>query len=152
MLYSLEELMLKLKLPYFGHLMGRTDSLEKTLVMGNFRAGEERDDRGWDGWMALLTRWTWVWASSGSWWWTGKPGIVQPMGLQKVDKTEWLNWAELSWRCQIPSIDTQIQCNQHFKWISFLMCMRLKSIDYKVFMEIQRVKDIKGNLKDTDRS
>ena len=40
------------------------------------KAGEERDDRGWDGWMASLTRWTWVWASSGNWWWTGKPGVL----------------------------------------------------------------------------
>ena len=41
-------------------------------------------DRGWDGWMALMTWWTWVWASSGSWWWTGKPGMLQSMGLQRV--------------------------------------------------------------------
>ena len=48
------------------------------------KAGEEGYDRGWDGWMASLTRWTWVWASSGSWWRTGKPGMLQSMGLQKV--------------------------------------------------------------------
>ena len=52
--YSLEGLMLKLKLQYFGHLMGRTDSLEKTLIEGR----GEGDDRGWDGWMASLTQWT----------------------------------------------------------------------------------------------
>ena len=44
------------------------------------KAGEG-DDRGWDGWMASLTQWTWVWASSGSWWWSGKPGVLQSMGL-----------------------------------------------------------------------
>ena len=44
----------------------------------------EGDDRGWDGWMASLTRWSWVWARSGSWWWTGKPGVLQSMGLQRV--------------------------------------------------------------------
>ena len=44
--------------------------------------GGEWDDRGWDGWMASLTQWTWVWASSGSWWWTGKPDVVQSMGSQ----------------------------------------------------------------------
>ena len=44
------------------------------------RAGGEGDDRGWDGWMASLTRWTWVSASSGSWWWTGKPGVLRSMG------------------------------------------------------------------------
>ena len=48
------------------------------------KAGGEGDDRGWDGWMASPTRWTWVWASSGSWWWTGMPGVLQSMGSQKV--------------------------------------------------------------------
>ena len=60
--YSLEGLMLKLKLQYFGHLMWRADSLEKTLMLEGLRAGEG-DGRGWDGWMAL-TQWTGVWASS----------------------------------------------------------------------------------------
>ena len=81
--YSLEGLMLKLKLQYFGHLMRRVESLEKTLMLGKMKVGE-RDDRGWDGWMASPTRWTWVWASSGSWWWTGKPGVLQSMGSQRV--------------------------------------------------------------------
>ena len=62
--YSSEGLMLKLKLHYFGHLMQRSASLEKTLMLGKIE-GEEGDDRGWDGWMASLTRWTWVWAGSG---------------------------------------------------------------------------------------
>ena len=65
--YSLEGLMLKLKLQYFGHLMWRIDSLEKMLKLGKIEAGGEGDDRGWDGWMASPTRWTWVWASYGSW-------------------------------------------------------------------------------------
>ena len=56
--YSLEGMMLKLKLQYFGHLTGRADSLEKTLMLGGIGAGGEGDDRGWDGWMASLTRWT----------------------------------------------------------------------------------------------
>ena len=47
-------------------------------------AGGEGDDRGWDGWMASLTRWTWVWVNSGSWWWTGSPGVLQFMGWQRV--------------------------------------------------------------------
>ena len=76
--------MLKLKLQYFGHLMGRTDSLEKTLMLGKIEGRGEGDDRGWDGWMALSTQWTWVWVSSRSWWWTGRPGVVQSMGLQRV--------------------------------------------------------------------
>ena len=66
--YSLEGLMLKLKLQYFGHLMWRTESLEKTLMLGGMECRRRRDDRGWDGWMASPTRWSWVWASSGSWW------------------------------------------------------------------------------------
>ena len=57
-------------------------------------AGGEGDDRGWDGWMASLTRWTWVWVNSGSWWWTGRPGVLQFMGSQRVGH----NWVtELSW-------------------------------------------------------
>ena len=61
------------------------------------RAGEG-DDRGWDGWMASPTWWTWVWVNSGSWWWTGKPGMLQSMGSQRV-RPDWvteLNWTELS--------------------------------------------------------
>ena len=61
--------------------------------------GRERDDRGWDGWMASPIRWTWVWASSGSWWWTGKPGVLRSTGSQRVghDWVTELNWAELIW-------------------------------------------------------
>ena len=47
-------------------------------------AGGEGDDRGWDDWMASLTRWTWVWVNSGSWWWTGRPGVLRFMGSQRV--------------------------------------------------------------------
>ena len=71
---SLEGLMLKLKLQYFGHLMRRTDSLEKTLMLGKIEVGEV-DDRVWSGWMVSPT-WTWVWASSGSWWWTVRSGML----------------------------------------------------------------------------
>ena len=61
------------------------------------RAGGEGDDRGWDGWMASLTRWTWVWVNSRSWWWTGRPGVLQFMGSQRVghDWATELNWTEL---------------------------------------------------------
>ena len=69
--YSLEGLMLKLKLQHFGHLIWRTDSLVKTLMLGKIKAGGKGDDRGWDGWIASLTQWTWVWASSRRWWRTG---------------------------------------------------------------------------------
>ena len=63
--YSLEGLMLKLKLQYFGHLMQRTGSLEKTLMLGKIEAGGEWDDRGWDGWIASPTQCTWIWTNSG---------------------------------------------------------------------------------------
>ena len=74
--YSLEGLMLKLKLQYLGHLLRRADSLEKTLMLGKFEGRWRRDDRGWDGWMTSSTQWTWVWVDSGSWWWTGRPGVL----------------------------------------------------------------------------
>ena len=82
--YSLEGLMLKLKLEYLGHLMWRTNPLEKILCWERLKAGGEGDDRGWDGWMASLGQWTWIWASSRSWWWIGRPGMLQSMGLQRV--------------------------------------------------------------------
>ena len=63
--YSWEGLMLKLKLQYPGHLMRRTDSLERTWCWESLRAGGEVDGRGWDGWMASPTQWTWVWVNSG---------------------------------------------------------------------------------------
>ena len=59
-----------------------------------WKAGEEGDDRGWDGWMASPTRWKWVWTSSGSWWWTRKLGVLQPMGSQRFK--ELLNWTDKS--------------------------------------------------------
>ena len=75
--YSLEGLMLKLKLQYFHYLMGRTDSFEKTQMLGKIEGRGEGDYRGWDGWMASPTQWTWVWANSGSWSRTEKPGMLQ---------------------------------------------------------------------------
>ena len=94
--YSLEGLILKLNLQYFGQLMQRTDSLEKTLMLGKIEGRRRRDDRGWDGWMASLTQWAWVWVNSGSWWYTGRPGVLRFMGSQRVGH----DWAtELNWMC-----------------------------------------------------
>ena len=98
--YSLEGLMLKLQ--HFGHLMQRTDSFEKTWCWERMKAGGERDDRRWDGWMASLTQWTWVWINSGSWWWTGRPGVLQSMESQRV-RHDWvteLNWLKQIYRCR----------------------------------------------------
>ena len=88
------QLMLRLKLQYFGHLMWRTGSLEKTLMLGKIEGRRRGDDRGWDGWMASPTQWTWVWVNFGSWWWTGRPGMMQFMGSQIVGQ----DWeTELKW-------------------------------------------------------
>jgi len=94
----LEGLMLRLKLQYFGHLMQRVDSLEKTLMVGGFR-GNIGEDRGWDGWMSSLTWCTLVWVNSGSWWWTGRPGVLRFSGSQRVghDWATELNWIELKY-------------------------------------------------------
>ena len=90
---SLERMMLKLKLQDFGYLMQRVDSLEKTLMLEGIVGRRTRDDRGWDGWMASRTRWTWVWVNSGSWWWTRRPGGLRFMGSQSW--TQLSDWTEL---------------------------------------------------------
>ena len=91
---SLEGLMSKLKLQYFGHLMLRTDSLKRPWCWERLRAGGEGDNREWDGWIASLIQCTWVWVNSGSWWWTGRPSILQSIGLQRVGH-DWVT--ELKW-------------------------------------------------------
>ena len=81
---------------YFGHLTWIIDSLEKTLMLEKIEGRGEGDGRGGDGWMASLTQWTWVWVNSGSWWWTGRLGVLHFMGSQRV-RHEWvteLNWIE----------------------------------------------------------
>ena len=94
--------------------IGRTDAEAETLVLWppdannwllgkrpwcweRLKVGGERDNRGWDGCMVSLTQWTWVWVNSGSWWWTGRPGVLQSMGSQRVghDWVTELNWTEL---------------------------------------------------------
>ena len=92
----LEGLMLRLKLQYFGHLVWRADSMEKTMMLGGI-AGRRR--RGWQRmrWLdGIADSWTWVWVGSGSWCWTGRPGVLQFMGLQRV-RHDWateLNWTD----------------------------------------------------------
>ena len=99
--YSLEGLMLELKLQYFGHLMQRTDSSERPFCWERLKAGGEGDDRRWDGRMASLAQWIWVWVNSEIWWWTGRPGVLQFMGCKESDMTEWLNWTENHCRWQL---------------------------------------------------
>ena len=92
--YSLEGLMLKLKLQYFGHLVRRTDSLERFWCWESLKAGGKQADRGWNSWMESLIWWIWVWVSSRIWWWTGKPGMLCTWGRKDSDMTEWLNWID----------------------------------------------------------
>ena len=90
--------MLKLKLQYFGPSCEELTHWKRLWCWEGLGAGGEGDDRGWDGWMASRTRWTWVLVNSGSWWWTGRPGVLQFMGLQRVrhdwstelNDSEWL--------------------------------------------------------------
>ena len=91
--YSLEGLMLKLKLQYFGPLVERADSLKRPWCWERLGKGEG-DNRWWDDWMASLTQWTWVWVNSGSWWWTGRPGVLLSMGWQWL-RHDWVT--ELNW-------------------------------------------------------
>ena len=91
---SLEGMMLKLKLQHFGHWCEELTHWKRLWCWEGLGAGGEGDDRGWDGWMATPTRWMWVWVNSGSWWWTGRPGVLRFMGLQRVGH----DWAtELNW-------------------------------------------------------
>ena len=127
---SLEGLMLRLKLQYFGHLMWRVDSLEKTLMLKGLGAGGEGDNRRQDGWMALLTQWIWVWVNSGSWWWTGRPGVLRFMGSQRIghDWATELNGTE--WFQGITSLYSFVFFSSHYAphWFlllslsSFLYC------------------------------
>ena len=94
--YSLQERMLKLKLQYFGILMRRADSFEKPPMLGKTEGRRRRGRQRWNGWMASPTQWTWVWVRSGSWWWTGRPGMLQSTGSQRVGQ-DWetkLNWTD----------------------------------------------------------
>ena len=79
------------------------------------KAGEEGDNRGWDGWMALLTQWTWVWASSRRWWRTGKPGVLQSVGSQRVGH----NWVTEQWQAPTHVLQREV-CR------SFLPCLSRK--------------------------
>ena len=92
--YSLEGLMLKLKLQYFGHLMRRTDSFEKTLMLGKIEGGRRGGQRmrcGWHHWLYGHE----FWVNSSNWWWSGRPGMLQAMGLHDMQPHAWVT--ELSW-------------------------------------------------------
>ena len=94
---SLEGMMLKLKLQYFGYFIQELTHWKRLWCWEGLAAGREGDDRGWDAWMASLTRWTWIWVNSRSWWWTRRPGMLRFTGRKESDTTERLNWTELNW-------------------------------------------------------
>ena len=100
--YSLEGLTLK-KLQYLTTWCEEMTPWKRPWCWERLKAGGEGDDRGWDGWMASPTQQTRVWTSSGSWWWTGKPGVLRSMGSHRVGH-DWVT--ELNWTCPLPSCFT----------------------------------------------
>ena len=92
--YSLEGLILKLKLQSLATWCEELIQLKRLWCWKRLKVGEEGNYKRWDGWIASLTWWTWVWANSRSWWWTGKPGVLQSMGSQRV-RHDWMT--ELNW-------------------------------------------------------
>ena len=110
-------------------------------------ARREGDDRGWDGWMASRTRWTWIWVNSGRWWWTGRPGVLQFMGSQRVGQ----DWAtELNWTVVFSvflvtvSVLTSIQVNftwggqfgKHYVKIIFIFTTKLRFFKSRFLVQI----------------
>ena len=82
------------EIPILWLTVTKNTHLKRPWCWERLKAGGEGDNKGRDGWMASLTQWTWVWASSRSWWWTGKPGVLQSMGSQRVEH-DWVT--ELNW-------------------------------------------------------
>ena len=127
-IHSLEGLMLKLKLQYFGYLMQRADSFEKTLMLGKIE-GRRRRGQQRMGWLDGITDWwTWVWVDSGSWWWTGRPGVLRFMGSQRVrhDWTTELNWTLIITALKVLFINStiwsswaSIDCFYSWPWVTF---------------------------------
>ena len=75
--------------------------LKRSWCWERLRAGGEGDDKRWDGWMASPTQWTWIWVNSGSWWWTGRPGMLQPFGSWRVGH----DWAtDLNWKIKLLNV------------------------------------------------
>ena len=143
--YSLEGLMLKLQ--YFGHVMQRTDSLEKTLMLGKT---EGRRRRGWQSmtwWMSSLTQWTRAWTSSGRWWRTGKPDVLQSMGSQRVRHVWTTNNNNTDrnlalWKCFFNSLEVIFLLNILFKMEN----KRRELRNNKVKLVTPKVKQISSNL------
>ena len=97
--------MLKLKLQYFGHLMWRADSFEKTLMLGKIK-GRRRRGRQRMRWLDGIT---WVWVGSGSWWWIGRPGMLQSTGLQRVGH----DW--------VTELNCPLISRNHYNWFEIII-------------------------------
>ena len=147
---SLETLMLKRKVHSFGHLMQRADSLEKTLMLVRLRAGGEEDDRRRDGWMASPTQWTWVWVDSGSCWWTGRPGVLWSMGLQRVghDWVTELNWTNILNKILTNWIYQCINRATHHNQVVYIPRMKNNSISTNKLMRHMTLTNWKIKLYD----
>ena len=112
---SLEGLMLKLKPQYFGHLMQRADSLKRPRCRERLRAGGEGDDRGWDGWMASPTWWTWVWVNSESWWWTEAwRAVIHGVTKSRTQLSDWTELITVS--CELRPDHLSSQKNLSYMW------------------------------------
>ena len=110
----LEGLMLKLKLWTSAAWHEGLTHLKRPWCWERLRVGTEGDDRGWDDWMAS-TQWKWVWVNSGSWWWTGRTGVLQSMGSQRVGH----DWAtELNWTVWLNFLGTIISRSTHILFSS----------------------------------
>ena len=95
--------------------------LKRPWCWEGLRAGGEGDDRGWDGWMASPTQWTWVWVDSGSWWWAGRPGVLQFMGSQRVGH-DWATELDWQWYDRIDFCMFLFVCCQCIFWIDSWKC------------------------------
>ena len=99
--YSLE--VLKLKPQYFGPRWEELTHWKRPWCWEKLKAGGEGDDRGWNGWMASLTQWTWVWASSGRWLRTEKSGVLKSMELQRI-RHNWARTTITTWNTELRNI------------------------------------------------
>ena len=92
--------------------------LKRSWCWERLKVGEG-DDRGWDGWLASLTQWTWVWVNSGSWWWTGRPGVLQSMGSQRVGH-DWVT--ELNWTVAQLLVSWQTRTQSEYTFLGHSYC------------------------------
>ena len=146
--YSLEGLMLKLKLQYFGPWCEELTHWKRPWYWERLKVGGEGDDRGWDDWMASLTWWTWVWVSSGSWWRTGKPSVLQSMRVAKswTWLSDWIDWLiQSDFSSDILALLLMISYDFHFdleKRSTNFFCKGLDSKYFRPWAPSSKIKDL----------